>query len=134
MKHPVVIALVAYFALVLMGCAGTQAERQENADQIFGTAKVVYVVASLAVSVYNQLAPCEQGGAQPPLCYSENVGVILDRGMVAAALAIKGAEETFAAANTDEDARVKAANIAKAMVENLMAAVRQFGLTKLASN
>lgn len=127
------IVAIILAALALTGCAGTQADKQASADQIFGTAKVAYVVASLAVSVYNQLTPCGENGAQPPLCYSENVGLVLDRGMVAAALAIKGAEETFAASNTDEDARVKAANIAKVVVENLMTAVRQFGLAKLAA-
>ena len=121
------IAILAAVALVT-GCAGTVPDRQERADQIFGTAKVAYVIASLGVAVYNQLTPCGENGAQPPLCYSERVGEILDKSMAGAALAIKTAEETFAAANTDEDARIKAANVAKAVVESLMAALRQFGL------
>lgn len=130
MRAIAILAVLA-IAFAFTGCAGTVPDRQERADQVFGTAKVAYVIASLGVAVYNQLTPCGQNGAQPPLCYSERVGELLDKSMAGAALAIKGAEDIFAAANTDEDARLKAANVAKAVVESLMAALRQFGLSGL---
>lgn len=120
----------ALLALALTGCSGTPQDRQESADQIFGRVKVGYVIASLAVSVYNQLTPCDEGGSAP-FCYSENVGAILDKSMEGAALAIKATEETFAAGNADVDGKLKAANVAKVVVDNLMVALKQFGLSKL---
>jgi hypothetical protein len=124
------IVASALLARALAGCSGTPQDRQESADQRFGRVKVGYVIATLAVSVYNQLPVCGDD-AKPPLCYSEHVGRVIDQAMQAAALAITTAEQTFAAGNADVDGKLKAANVAKVVVENLITALSKFGLSRL---
>jgi hypothetical protein len=125
-----IIAIIAA-ALALAGCSGTVQDRQSNADQVFGTAKMSLVVATGLVSVYNLMPPCSEDSLPPPLCYSDPVGDILNKGLEGAAAAIESSEKIFAAANTDAEARLKAANVAQAVIAELLRNLTKFGVTQV---
>ncbi|HQS15049.1 hypothetical protein [Reyranella sp.] len=126
-------AMMLALMAVLPACSGTVQERQESADQVFGTAKMSLVVATGLVSVYNLMPVCSDQSLPPPLCYSEAVGDILNKGLAGAAAAIESSEAIFAAANTDEAARLKAANVAQAIIAELLRNLTKFGLTQIKS-
>ena len=117
-------------ALALTACSGSVQDKQANADQVFGTAKMSLVVATGLVSVYNLLPVCDDSHS-PPLCYSEGIGDALNKGLAAAASAIESSEAIFAAANTDQEARLKAANIAQAVIAELLRNLTAFGVTQV---
>lgn len=56
---------------------------------------------------------------------------ILNTGLAAAASAIESSEKIFAAANTDEQARLKAANIAQTVITELLRNLTAFGVTQV---
>ena len=128
-------ALAAAMMLGLMAtmtaCSGTVQDRQQSADQVFGDAKMGLVVASGLVGIYNLMPVCSAESLPPPLCYSEPVGDILNNGLAAAASAIESSEAVFAAANTDQEARLKAANIAQAVIAELLRNLTKFGVTQV---
>jgi hypothetical protein len=115
-------------ALALTGCAGTQAERQESADQKFGQAKLALVAASGVVGVYNVL--CNDALATSSICTKE-VSDYINDGLAGASDAVESAEKVFAAANTDQDARLKAANIAVVVVAELTKGLAKYGASRL---
>jgi len=117
--------------LALTACSGTVQDKQASADQVFGTAKMSLVVASGLVSVYNLMPVCGDDTLPPPLCYSEPVAEILNAGLAVAASTIESSEAIFAAANTDEAARLKAANIAQAVIAELLRNLTKFGVTQV---
>jgi len=124
-------AMMLGATLLLPACSGTVQERQESADQKFGTAKLLFVTASGFVGVYNLLPVCSAESLSPPLCYSEPVGDILNKGLAAAASAIESSEKIFAAANTDEEARLKAARVAQTVIAELLRNLTAFGVTQV---
>jgi len=115
-------------ALALGACAGTQAERQDSADQKFGQAKLALVAASGVVGVYNVL--CEETLAASSIC-AKDVSVYINDGLAAASDAVESAEKVFAAANTDQDARLKAASIAAVVVGELTKGLAKYGAGRL---
>ena len=117
--------------LALTACSGTVQDKQASADQVFGTAKMSLVVASGLVSVYNLMPACSDDTLPPPLCYSDGIGDILNTSLAAAASAIESSEAVFAAANTDQEARLKAANIAQAVIAELLRNLTKFGVTQV---
>lgn len=125
-------ALAAAMMLgLLSACSGTVQDRQQSADQVFGDVKMGLVVASGLVGIYNLMPVCSAESLPPPLCYSEPVGDILNKGLEAAASSIESAEKIFAAANTDDAARLKAAQIAQAVVTELLRNLTKFGVTQV---
>lgn len=124
------VFLALLSALALAACHGSVQDKQQSADQVFGTAKMGLVVASGLVSVYNLMPLCSDTRT-PPLCYSEPVGDALNLGLAAAASAIESAEHIFAASNTDEEARLKAARVAQAVIEELTRTLARFGVTQV---
>lgn len=128
-------ALAAAMMLAVMAtvtaCSGTVQDRQESADQTFGDVKMGLVVASGLVGIYNLMPVCSAESLPPPLCYSEPVGDILNKGLEGAASAIESAEKIFAAANTDDAARLKAAKVAQAVVAELLRNLTKFGVTQV---
>ena len=125
-------ALAAAMMLALMtACSGTVQDRQASADQVFGDAKMGLVVASGLVGIYNLMPVCSAESLPPPLCYSEPVAEILNAGLAVAASTIESSEAIFAAANTDEAARLKAANIAQAVIAELLRNLTKFGVTQM---
>ena len=125
------VFLALLSALALTACSGSVQDKQASADQVFGTAKMSLVVASGLVGVYNLMPVCGDDTLPPPLCYSEPVGDILNKGLAGAAAAIESSEAIFAAANTDEAARLKAANIAQAVIAELLRNLTKFGVTQV---
>lgn len=121
-------SLAILAALALGACAGTQAERQDSADQKFGQAKLALVAASGVVGVYNVL--CEQTLAQSSICASD-VRTYINDGLAAASDAVESAEKVFAAANTDQDARLRAASIAATVVAELTKGIAKYGAGRL---
>lgn len=121
-------AAIILAALALGACAGTQAERQESADQKFGQAKLALVAASGVVGVYNVL--CEETLASSAIC-AKDVSVYINDGLAAASDAVESAEKVFAAANTDQDARLKAASIAAVVVGELTKGLAKYGAGRL---
>lgn len=124
-------ALAAAMMLAVTACSGTVQDRQESADQVFGDVKMGLVVASGLVGIYNLMPVCSAESLPPPLCHSEPVGDILNKGLEGAASAIESAEKVFAAANTDDAARLKAAQIAQAVVAELLRNLTKFGVTQV---
>lgn len=120
------IALLAVLALT--GCAGTVQQNQENADQKFGQAKLALVAASGVVGVYNVL--CNDALATSSIC-ARQVSNIVNESLAAASDAVESAEKVFAAANTDQDARLKAANIAVVVVAELTKNLAKYGASRL---
>jgi hypothetical protein len=126
------IPILAASLLALAGCAGTAAERQQGADNLFGDAKMVYVGLSGFVSIYNMLPICGAPAApNPPLCYSEPVGDVINKTMQIAADSIEASEKIFAASNTDEDAKLRAAKAAQAATKELREALFKYGVTQV---
>lgn len=125
------VALMLGSMLAVTACSGTVQDRQQSADQVFGSAKMSLVVATGLVSVYNLMPPCSDASLPPPLCYSDAVGDTLNKGLEAAASAIESSEKIFAAANTDAEARLKAANIAQAVIAELLHNLTKFGVTQI---
>jgi hypothetical protein len=125
------IIAILLSALSLTACSGTVQDRQQSADQVFGTAKMSLVVATGLVSVYNLMPACSDDTLPPPLCYSDGIGDILNTSLAAAASAIESSEAVFAAANTDQEARLKAANIAQAVIAELLRNLTKFGVTQV---
>ncbi len=125
------VFLALLSALALTACSGTVQDKQQSADQVFGTAKMSLVVATGLVSVYNLMPVCGDDTLPPPLCYSEPVGDILNKSLAGAAAAIESSEAIFAAANTDAEARLKAANIAQAVIAELLRNLTKFGVTQI---
>lgn len=125
------VFLALLSALVLTACGGTVQERQDSADQSFGDAKMGLVVASGLVSIYNLMPVCSSESLPPPLCYSEPVAEILNAGLAGAASAIESGEAIFAAANTDEAARLKAARVAQTVIAELLRNLTKFGVTQV---
>lgn len=125
------VFLALLSALALTACSGSVQDKQASADQVFGTAKMSLVVATGLVSVYNLLPVCEEGGPSPPFCYSEPIGDALNKGLEAAASAVQSSEAIFAAANTDEQARLKAAAIAQTVIAELLRNLTKFGVTQV---
>jgi hypothetical protein len=124
-------AIMLGLMAVLPACSGTVQDRQQSADQVFGDAKMGLVVASGLVGIYNLMPVCSAESLPPPLCYSEPVGDIFNKGLAAAASAIESSEKVFAAANTDQEARLKAANIAQAVIAELLRNLTKFGVTQV---
>lgn len=122
------IATIILAALALAGCAGTQAENQASADQKFGQAKLALVAASGVVGVYNVL--CEETLATSAIC-AKDVSVYVNDGLAAASDAVDAAEKVFAASNTDQDARLKAASIAAVVVAELTKGLAKYGVNRL---
>ena len=133
-----VTALAAAMMLGVMAtvtaCSGTVQDKQASADQVFGDAKMGLVVASGLVGIYNLMPVCSAESLPPPLCYSEPVGDILNKGLAAAASAIESSEAIFAAANTDEEARLKAARVAQTVIAELLRNLTKFGVTQVRGN
>lgn len=123
-------ALAAALCLALAGCGGTQQDRQASADQAFGAAKMGLVVATSLVSAYNLLPECADNGPSPPLCYSPAVGDVVNKGLAAAADIIESSEKIFAAANSDPGAKLSAAKAAMAAVQQLVAELAKYGVTR----
>lgn len=122
------IIAIILAGLALTACGDTQATRQENADQKFGQAKLALVAASGIVGVYNVL--CNDALATSSICTKE-VSDYINDGLAAASDAIEGAEKVFAAANSDQDARLKAANIAAVVVTELTKGLAKYGVNRL---
>ena len=122
--------LIAIFALLGLSACGTIEQNQQSADQAFGTAKMALVVATGIVGVYNVLPECKDSSL-PPLCYNEQIADILNLGVTAGADAIESAEKVFAASNTDEEARLKAARIAMAVIQEVTKNLTKYGLTQI---
>lgn len=89
------------------------------------------VVATGLVSLYNVMPPCSDVSRPPPLCYNQYIADVVNKGLAAAASAIELAERIFAASNTDGDARLRAANVAQAVIAEVMRNLTKFGLTQL---
>ncbi len=120
---------LALVLLLLSGCSGTTQERQAQADHLFGIAKVAYIAASGLVGAYNLFPPCGPA-ASPPLCYSNAVGDVLNKGLEGTSTVIESTEKVYAASNTDADARTRAAQAALAAVTELTAALNHYGVRK----
>jgi hypothetical protein len=131
MKKMATALAAAMMLALLSACSGTVQDRQQSADQVFGDVKMGLVVASGLVGIYNLMPVCSTESLPPPLCYSEPVGDILNKGLEGAASAIESAEKVFAAANTDDAARLKAAQIAQAVVTELLRNLTKFGVTQI---
>lgn len=122
-------ALAAALSLALLsGCGGTVQQNQENADQKFGQAKLALVAASGVVGVYNVL--CNDALATSSIC-TKQVRDLVNESLAAASDGIESAEKVFAAANTDQDARLKAANIAVVVVAELTKNLAKYGVNRL---
>lgn len=118
-------------AFTLAAC-GTVEQNQQTADQAFGTAKMTLVVATGVVGIYNTLKECGTANAMsPPLCYNEQIADILNLGLAASADAIESAEKVFAAANTDQDARMKAVQTAMAVITEVTKNLQKYGLSQI---
>lgn len=124
-------AMMLGLMLAVTACSGTVRDRQASADQVFGDAKMGLVVASGLVGIYNLMPVCSAESLPPPLCYSEPVAEILNAGLAAAASAIESSEAIFAAANTDEAARLKAARVAQTVIAELLRNLTKFGVTQV---
>lgn len=126
--HAIKTALAGLLSLVLLSaCSGTPAERQESADQKFGQAKIALVAASGIVGIYNVL--CNDALATSAVC-AKDVSDHVNDGLAAASDAIEGAEKVFAAANSTQDARLKAANIAATVVAELTKGLARYGVNR----
>ncbi|WP_444778720.1 hypothetical protein [Reyranella sp.] len=112
-------------------CSGTVQDKQASADQVFGDAKMGLVVAFGLVGIYNLMPVCSAESLPPPLCYSESVSNILNKGLAAAASAIQSSEAIFAATNTVEEARLKAAKVAQTVIAELLRNLTAFGVTQV---
>lgn len=124
-------AMMLGLTLAVAACSGTVQDRQASADQVFGDAKMGLVVASGLVGIYNLMPVCSAESLPPPLCYSEPVAEILNAGLAAAASTIESSEAIFAAANTDEAARLKAARVAQTVIAELLRNLTKFGVTQV---
>jgi hypothetical protein len=133
MKSIFIAALAAVLSLAIAGCGVTQPDRAASADQAFGSAKMGLVVATGLVSVYNLLPVCADNGPAPPLCYSPAVGDIINAGLAAVADAIQSSEKIFAAANSDPGAKLNAAKAALAAVQELVATLAKYGVSRAAA-
>lgn len=125
-------ALAAAMMLGLMAtvtaCGGTQQERRDNADQTFGRAKLALVTATATVGLYNVL--CQDALAQSAVC-ARSINEPINIGIVAAADVIGRTERVFAKANSTDGEKLDAAKAAIAAIEELTAALAQYGVTKL---
>ena len=124
-------AMMLGLVLTVTACSGTVEDRQQSADQTFGDAKMGLVVASGLVGIYNLMPVCAEQSLPPPLCYSEPVGEILNKGLAGAAAAIESSEAIFAAANSDEAARLKASKVAQTIIAELLRNLTKFGVTQV---
>lgn len=131
MVTAVAAAMMLGVTATVTACSGTVQDKQASADQAFGDAKMGLVVASGLVGIYNLMPVCSAESLPPPLCYSEPVGDILNKGLAAAASAIESSEKIFAAANTDEEARLKAARVAQTVIAELLRNLTAFGVTQV---
>lgn len=128
MLKQLLLAPLLALSFALAGCAGTQVERKESADQIFGKAKVVMMTATVAVGAYNVL--CADTLSQSAVC-ARNINEIVNAGLAGTADAIASAERVFAAANSTDAAKLDAAKGAIAAVNELVALVAKYGISKL---
>lgn len=114
----------------LTACGADLVSNQQKADQVFGNVKMALVVATGAVGVYNILPECSDK-LSPPFCYNESIANALNLGITAASDAVQSAEKIFAAANTDEETRLKAARVAMEVIQQVTANLAKYGLTQL---
>lgn len=121
-------AMMLGLMTVLTACGGTQQERQDNADQTFGRAKLALVTATATVGLYNVL--CQDALAQSVVC-ARSINEPVNIGITAAAEIIERSERVFAKANSTEADRLDAAKAALAAIEELTAALAKYGVTKL---
>lgn len=131
----IITALAAALSLALVtGCSTATPEQraanQESADQKFGNVKLALVAASGVVGIYNLL--CNDTLATSAIC-AKTVSDAVNDGLAGASDAVTAAEKVFAAANTDQDARLKAANIAGVAVAALTDALKKYGVNRLKS-
>lgn len=129
MRRLLQFATVLVAAMSISACAGSVQDRQQSADQVFGTAKLVLIGAGLAVSTYNLLPACTDSST-PPLCYSESIADILNKSMEAASATVESSERVFAAQNTDEDGKLRVAKAALVAVQELQKNLDKFGVRK----
>ena len=128
MLKQLLLAPLLVLSLTLTACGGTKQERQENADQLFGLAKVSMNVATISVGAYNVL--CTDTLVQSAIC-AKNISEIVNSTMAKAGDAIKSAEAIFAAGSSAEGTKLDYAKVAMATVSELVALVAKYRLTKL---
>lgn len=115
--------------LLASACAGTQQERQQNADQLFGKAKMTLIGLTGTVGVYNVLCT---GTLKTSSVCAPHVSEIVNAGLAVTADALNGAERVFAAANSTDSQKLDAAKAAIAAVSELLALVTKYDVTRVA--
>ena len=124
-------AMMLGLMLAATACSGTVQDRQASADQVFGDAKMGLVVASGLVGIYNLMPVCSAESLPPPRCYSEPVAEILNASLAATVSTVESSEAIFAAANTDEAARLEVARVAQTVIAELLRNLTKFGVTQI---
>lgn len=116
--------------LALGGCGTTQMERQNEADQWFGRAKMVMLAANVGVGAYNVL--CKDVLANSGACtkdISDKINFAMEQG----GRIMLATERVFAAANSTPGERLDAAKAAVAFVSELSVLLSNYGVTGLAT-
>lgn len=113
--------------LLLAGCGGTQVERQESADQVFGKAKVLMNIAQVSIGAYNVLCI---GMIIPEGACVGHIREAVNSYSAKAADVIVRAEKVFAAGNA-EGTKLDYAKLAMAAVTELTDALAKYSINKL---
>lgn len=121
------VAAVALMSFVLVACGTTQQDRANNADQMFGEAKVALNIATLSVAAYNSL--CISMILPDGVCVS-NIREIVNSTLAVAADVVVRTERVFAAGNT-EGVKLDAAKLAMQAVVELTDALTKYGISKM---
>jgi len=127
----IITALAVALSLVLAtGCAGTQQQNQESADQVFGRAKMLSFGANLTATTFSSVCAFAQKGSA--VCSPAN----LELASAAAASmnsVILEAEIAYAKANTsDEAGKMAIAQAVMAAVNRAVADLAKYGANQAA--
>lgn len=113
--------------LVFGGCAGTQQQNQNSADQVFGKAKLALMIGSGAVAVYN--VGCASTVVPASICTKQIMKIVNDA-LAQASDAVAAAEAVFADVNSTQDARLAAAKATTTIVAAMTDAINKYGLAR----
>lgn len=120
-------AMIALVAIGLGACGGTPQQNQDNADQVFGKAKLALVVGSGAVALYN--VGCMSAVVPASIC-TKQIMTIVNNVLAGAVDAVDAAEKVFADINSTQDARLAAAKASMTLVAELQKALEKYGLRR----
>ena len=135
MKRSILVAALAASALSLAACAapsvpidgGGGGASQAIVDRI-DDLQTGLMVADIAIAGYAVLRPCGSPGAGE-LCSSPSVAAQLQGGVAAAKTALATARAIATASGSDAAAKIKALEIARALVTGALQLAQQYRLT-----